>query len=119
MRKKSNNPKRHSKIPPTYSVTPDVLKEVKNRMIENVEDTVRLFRVLSDPARVRILRALDVGEMCVCVLVEATNYPYSALSYHLKMLKTVGLIKSKRDGNFLNYSLTKKGKRLLKNVTAL
>ena len=119
MRKRSKNPKRRSKIPPTYSIPPDVLNEVGSRMKENVEDTVRLFRVLSDPVRVRILRALDIGEMCVCVLVEATNYPYSALSYHLKMLKTVGLIKSKRDGNFLNYSLTEKGKKVLKNVTAI
>jgi DNA-binding transcriptional ArsR family regulator len=119
MRKTSKDPKRRSKIPPTYSIPSDVLNEVKSRMRENVEDTVRLFRVLSDPARVRILRALDVGEMCVCVLVEATNYPYSALSYHLKMLKKVGLIKSERDGNFLNYSLTEKGKKVLKNVTAV
>jgi DNA-binding transcriptional ArsR family regulator len=116
MRKESKNPKGRCKIPPAYNMSPDFLNMLKRRMNENVEDTVRLFRVLSDPVRVRILRALDIGEMCVCVLVETLNHPYSALSYHLKMLKTVGLIKSKRDGNFLNYSITEKGKKLLKSV---
>jgi DNA-binding transcriptional ArsR family regulator len=89
---------------------------MKNSMNENVDDLVRIFRILSDPVRLRILRALDVGEMCVYVLVETTNCPYSALSYHLKMLKTVGFIKSNRDGNFLNYGLTEKGKKVLKSV---
>ena len=117
MRKKSSkNLKRGCKIPPSYDISSGALEEVRKRMNEDVKDTVRLFKTLSDPARLRILRALDVGEMCVCVLVETANCQYSALSYHLKMLKAAGLIKSRRDGNFLNYSLTEKGKEVLKRA---
>lgn len=117
MRKKSQkNPKNICKIPPSYDIPSGVLEEVRKRMNEDVKDTVRLFKTLSDPVRFRILRALDVGEMCVCVIVETANCPYSALSYHLKMLKNAGLIESKRDGNFLNYSLTEKGKKVLRSI---
>ena len=117
MRKKSSkNLNGGCKIPTSYDISSDILEEVKKRMSEDVEDAARLFKTLSDPARLRILRALDVGEMCACVLVETADCRYSALSYHLKMLKDAGLIKSKRDGNFLNYSLTEKGKKVLKGI---
>jgi len=117
MRKKSTKSTEECcKILPAYGISQDALEEVRKRMGEDVEDTVRLFKILSEPTRLRILRALDVGEMCVCVLVETANCPYSALSYHLKLLKIARLIKSKRDGNFLNYSLTEKGEKVLRSI---
>jgi ArsR family transcriptional regulator len=71
-----------------------------------------LFKSLSDTARLKIIDALGVDELCVCVLVEVTGLQYSALSYHLKMLKDSGLISSYKDGNFLIYSLTEDGKKV-------
>ncbi len=47
--------------------------------------------------------------MCVYEVVEMTGFQYSAISYHLKMLKGMGLVRSSEKGNFMVYSLTDKG----------
>ena len=85
----------------------DSLEAIKNNDHSRASD---LFKALADPARVKIIESLGEGSLCVCVLVEVTCLQYSALSYHLKTLKDAGLIRSKKEGNFLVYSLTKKGK---------
>jgi DNA-binding transcriptional ArsR family regulator len=69
--------------------------------------------LLSDPIRLHIMLALSVQELCVCVLVEITDYKYSTLSYHLKLLKEMKFVDSRREGNFLLYRLTKRGKAAL------
>lgn len=83
---------------------------------ENVDHLVSLFKVLSDPVRIHILKALQVSELCVCVLVEITDYKHSALSYHLKLLKDADLIDSRRDKNFQIYYLTELGEKMLKTI---
>lgn len=85
----------------------DSLAAIKNN---DYSEASELFKAISDAARIAIIESLGEGSLCVCVLVEVTGLQYSALSYHLKMLKDVGLVRSKKDGNFLVYSLTKKGK---------
>ncbi|NJD75696.1 MAG: winged helix-turn-helix transcriptional regulator [Candidatus Methanoperedens sp.] len=76
-----------------------------------------MLGILSDPVRLHILLALAVQELCVCVLVEITDYKYSALSYHLKLLKEMELVDSRREGNFLLYSLTERGGVTLNMIT--
>lgn len=56
------------------------------------------------------------GELCVCVLVDLTGMKYSALSYHLKQLKDVGLIDSEKGGTYLLYRLTSRGKSFQKLI---
>jgi len=97
-------------IPPKYQKD---LEKVREAMGEDFDDIIVIFRVLSDPIRLRILKALEIEDLCVCVLVEITGCSYSALSYHLKLLKDAGLVTSTRDGNFLIYGLTDKGKGIL------
>lgn len=92
-----------------YPMTDTVRKAVEAIGKKDYSDTSGLFRALSDPARVRIVEALGVKELCVCVLVDITGLQYSALSYHLKHLKDAGLVSFKKDGNFLIYSLTARG----------
>jgi DNA-binding transcriptional ArsR family regulator len=92
-----------------YPMTDKVKKAVEAIGKNDYENVSGLFRSLSDPARVRIIEALGVKELCVCVLVDVTGLQYSALSYHLKHLKHAGLVDSRKDGNFLIYSLTPKG----------
>ncbi len=75
-----------------------------------------LFKLLSDPVRIHILKALEVQDLCVCVLVEITNYKHSALSYHLKLLKDANLVNSKRDKSFQIYFLTEFGRSLIKSL---
>jgi ArsR family transcriptional regulator len=76
---------------------------------KDYSDTTDLFKALADPARIKIIEALGVKELCVCVLVDVTGLQYAALSYHLKNLKESGLISFEKDGNFFIYSLTPKG----------
>jgi len=91
------------------------LEKVRGAISGDFND-VAIFRILADPTRLGILKALEVNDLCVCVLVEIAGCRYSALSYHLKLLKDVGLIKSTREGNFLIYGLTDKGKGILRCV---
>jgi ArsR family transcriptional regulator, lead/cadmium/zinc/bismuth-responsive transcriptional repressor len=76
---------------------------------KDYNDTAQLFKCLGDPCRIKIIDSLSKKELCVFEFVEITGYQYSALSYHLKTLKEMDLIKSFERGNFMVYSLTDKG----------
>lgn len=99
-----------------YSLPEDVLEAVHTALKEDVEEVVSLFKVLADPTRLRILKALEVQNLCVCVLVEAADQKHSALSYHLKLLKEAGLVDSQRERSFQIYNLTEFGNLLLKHI---
>jgi DNA-binding transcriptional ArsR family regulator len=94
----------------------DVPDEIQTAMKEDVTDMVSLFKLLSDPVRLHILRALEIKELCVCILVEITDYKYSALSYHLKLLKDANMVESKRERNYQIYYLTDFGRNLLNTI---
>jgi DNA-binding transcriptional ArsR family regulator len=99
-----------------YSLPEDVFEAVHMAMNEDMEEIVSLFKVLADPTRIKILKALEVQSLCVCVLVEATDQKHSALSYHLKLLKEGGLVDSRRERSFQIYELTEFGSLLLKHI---
>ena len=84
-----------------------VLEQIRMR---NCKAAADVSKAISDPIRIKIVEALRQRELCVCVLVELTGLPNSTLSYHLKQLKDNGLITSNKDGSYLIYSLTPKGK---------
>ncbi len=94
-------------------------REVQAALNKDVTQVSKLIKVLSDPVRLRIMFALSVQELCVCVLVEITDYRYSALSYHLKLLKNMGFIDSRREGTFLLYNLTDSGRVGLEMINRL
>ena len=64
-----------------------------------------LFHALSDPARVAIVASLRGGEQCVCDLMMVVGAAQSRLSYHLKVLKEVGLVSDRREGRWSYYTL--------------
>ena len=97
-------------------ISPLELRRVRNIMEENVSNTVEVFKTLSDPIRIKILKMLEKMDLCVCVLVDATGLEYSTLSYHLKKLKSRALIESRQEGNFLIYSLTGSGRKIIDNL---
>jgi DNA-binding transcriptional ArsR family regulator len=95
-----------------------VLEAGKYRAVVEVtergDDSIITFcKLFSDPVRVKLLRALSVCELCVCVLLSITSCKPSALSYHLKLLKDAGVVGLRRDKNFLIYSLTPLGYSVL------
>ena len=65
----------------------------------------RTYKVLGDPTRLRMVMALAGGEMCVCDLAAFLGFSDSAVSHHLRRLKDLSLVKSRRDGQVLYYSL--------------
>ncbi len=64
-----------------------------------------IFRVLGDPNRLKIVMALKSVEMCVCDLAAFTGLSDSAVSHQLRRLKDLALVKSRRDGQIIYYSL--------------
>ncbi len=71
--------------------------------------TARRFQALSDPTRLKILDLLAGGERCVCELTAATGAAQSRLSFHLKALLQAGLLKARRSGRWMYYSVDLEG----------
>ena len=72
---------------------------------EKVESASRIFALLSEPSRVKILLALMEGELCVYHICEITGAKQSATSQNLRKLKDGNVIKARKDGNQVLYSL--------------
>ena len=85
----------------------DVVKAVRNKMPDEevTMDLADTFKVFSDYTRVKILCALLNHEMCVCDIAESLNMTQSAISHQLQILRTNKLVKSRREGKQIYYSL--------------
>jgi len=68
-------------------------------------DLSELFKVFGDSTRIRILYCLFASEMCVCDIATLLNMTQSAISHQLSVLKKSKLVKSRRDGKVVFYSL--------------
>lgn len=75
---------------------------VNARVVEEVADT---FRVLGDPTRVRILDALSGGELCVCDIAALVGISESAVSHQLRLLRGMRLVRPRRAGRQVFYSI--------------
>lgn len=85
----------------------DVVNKVKANMPkeEKLYDLADLFKVLGDSTRVRILCALFQAEMCVCDIAALLSMNQSAISHQLRVLKQTRLVKHRKDGKVVYYSL--------------
>ncbi len=72
---------------------------------DEIDDLSSFFRIFSDTTRVRILLALDSGEMCVCDISEALGMSMSATSHQLRMLRDANLVSFRKEGKNAYYSL--------------
>lgn len=70
-----------------------------------VEHAVTLFRTVGEPARLRLLERLSFGEFCVSELAAATGDQLSTLSERLRVLRAAGLVRRRRQGRHIYYSL--------------
>jgi ArsR family transcriptional regulator len=91
----------------TTEVHEELLKIVNETMPEETElyDLAELFKVFGDSTRIRILFVLFEAEVCVCDLAHVLNMTQSAISHQLKILKQSRLVKSRREGKSIFYSL--------------
>lgn len=85
----------------------EVVNEVKKRMPKEDElyDLSDFFKVVGDSTRVKIIWALDENEMCVCDIAVLLNMTKSAISHQLRTLKQANLVKFRREGKVVYYSL--------------
>lgn len=85
----------------------DIVNAVKEKMPseENLYDLAELFKVFGDTTRIRILWALAASEMCVCDIAVLLNMTQSAISHQLRVLKQARLVKYRKDGKVVYYSL--------------
>ncbi len=72
---------------------------------DELQKLAEFFRVFGDSTRIRILFVLFEAEVCVCDLAEALSMTQSAISHQLRILKTSKLVKSRREGKSIFYSL--------------
>jgi len=67
---------------------------------------LRVLQALADENRLRILEVLRSGEHCVCELQTSLDMGQSLLSHHLRSLREAGLVKDRREGRWIHYSLS-------------
>lgn len=66
-----------------------------------------IFKSLSDPNRIRILKMLQIKPLCVCEITEILGLAASTVSEHLAVLKKAGFVSISKDGKWINYQLNK------------
>lgn len=85
----------------------DVVDSVKNQLENDdvIIDLADFFKIFGDSTRLKILLALAKSELCVCDIASLLNMTISAVSHQLKLLRESNLVKTKRSGKVVYYSL--------------
>lgn len=85
----------------------EIVERVRREMPgeDTLYDLTELFRIFGDSTRIRILYVLFEAEMCVCDIAALLGMTQSAISHQLRALKNARLVKSRRDGKTVFYSL--------------
>ena len=88
---------------PAYSKE---LKDLTEKVANTEEARMRgkLFKALADETRLRILKLLEIREMCVCEIMVALELTQPTASHHLGILENVGLVRGRKDGKWVFYS---------------
>ncbi len=75
-----------------------------------------IINAISSETRIKILSRVGEGEICACRLPSIVKKTQPAVSQHLGVLKEAGLVKSRRDGTKMLYSITEKGRKVLEDI---
>ena len=70
-----------------------------------MQDFLSITKALSDENRVRVLMALNVGELCVCQIIELLNLAPSTVSKHMSILRQARLVEGEKNGKWVYYRL--------------
>ncbi len=100
-------------------VDPERVAAVSERLPDAgvFQELAETFRVLSDPGRVRLISALlEAGELCVCDLAAVTGLTQTACSHNLRLLRSSRLVRYRKHGRNVYYSLDDAHIRLLLDV---
>ncbi|GAA5343894.1 cadmium-sensing regulator CadC [Planifilum fimeticola] len=84
---------------------PEKVRRIKEHL-PDTETLVSVFKALADPTRLKIAFALmEEGELCVCDLAHVLESTVATASHHLRLMKNLGLAKSRKEGKLVFYSL--------------
>lgn len=82
--------------------------------VQTADKQSRLFKALADETRLRMLKLLEVREMCVCEVMVALGLTQPTASHHLGILENVGLVKDRKEGKWVFYSIA--NQKLIENL---
>ncbi|HKM09531.1 MAG TPA: metalloregulator ArsR/SmtB family transcription factor [Candidatus Methanomethylophilaceae archaeon] len=98
----------------------DIVEVVKAELPDEglISGVVEIFKLLGDSTRLKILMALEISEMCVSCIGSSLDMSDSAVSHQLRSLKESNLIKSRRAGKYVYYSLSDDHVKSLIDITS-
>src|SRR5512147_2211690 len=70
-----------------------------------MKDLITIFKAISEETRLRILKLLEHGELCVCHIVAALDMVQPKVSFHLNVLKEAGFLEDRKQGRWTHYSI--------------
>jgi len=85
--------------------------------VEAIDRQSRFFKALADETRLRILKLLEVREMCVCEVMVALDLTQPTASHHLGLLENAGFVKDRKEGKWVFYSIA--NRKLIENMHKL
>lgn len=94
-------------ICPGHATGESQLNDIKCCLEEekDIEILSTTFKAMSDPTRLKIIYVLSKSSMCVCDIASLLDMTQSAISHHLRILRDLNLVKSRREGKLVIYSL--------------
>jgi len=90
-----------------HSVDLEFLEDIKEDLDNelNIDSLAKIFKVLGDPSRLKIIYVLSKTELCVCDIATLLDMTQSSISHHLRVLRNLNLVKFRREGRMVVYSL--------------
>ncbi|KNF09984.1 cadmium resistance transcriptional regulatory protein CadC [Gottschalkia purinilytica] len=73
--------------------------------MSQIENEIKLLKALAHPIRLKIIKKLADGELCVCKLNEDVEFSQSNLSQHLRILREAKVVKARKEGMWIHYSI--------------
>jgi len=103
----TDNKKKRAAVCGQTCIHEDIVNKVQQNIPEedDLYDLAELFKVFGDSTRIKIIWALFKSEMCVCDIAYLLNMTQSAISHQLRVLKASKLVRSRRSGKTIYYSL--------------
>lgn len=87
-----------------------------NHRKEEIAQTAEILKLLAEENRLKILCILRGGEHCACQIIKHLGLPQNLVSHHLNKLKRAELIEGRKDGIWIHYSLTNKGRKITESI---
>lgn len=83
-----------------------ICAQVKEMEGEDLNPEIKVFKAVADTTRLKILKLLIKGELCVCEIMLALKKPQSSISHNLSILEDAGLVKERKSGKWCHYRLS-------------